>query len=728
MAAAYVPAAVFTAWTIQRDRAEALEEVGVRIQRVLNEASRDNDAAIAAGKRLVATWTEVPELVGGTREQCERAFARLLRFAPFVASPTRITRDGYVDCGGRSAASIGLFVGNNPLFRSVVQNDTIALGPYLAADSTRMALLPLNAPLRDAAGRPRGMLSIGVKLDWLDRIARNAELPPGTIATVADSTGRLLARIPQSSQVGAVVPGLSAFFEADRKSGSAREGITVRNTLGGGAWLVAHRQLQSASGTFVRVAIATPPEVAYAGANARARASVALLVGTAMVALLIAWFGAQLLVLRDVDAILTATRRLGAGDLSARTGIDELRGEIGLLAQSFDTMASQLEVRQERMRHAERLESLGRLAGGVAHDFNNMLTAIVSSADLALDELPDDHMARTDLVSIKSAATRSSSLTRQLLDFSRRSPLVTTPVPLDKLVEQSATLLARVVPATVSVHVETNSTRLVRADTGRIEQALVNLTVNARDAMASGGVITIGLEDVDVHPDDPDALHVASGPWVRLRVSDTGAGMTADVLARIFEPFFTTKPVGEGTGLGLAMVYGTVQHHNGHIHVDSRVGVGTVVTIWFPVAIAEAPDEPALAAVASIVRTGVRIIVAEDQPEVRQLVARVLSRAGYEVRAVDNGADAIAEAMAFGDSLGVLITDYDMPGCRGDAVARALRARHPELPLVLMSGFASEGWPTDLATSPNTIVVEKPFAARQLLESVSQLLSQVVHS
>ncbi len=728
VAAAYIPAAVYTVWTIQRDREEALAAVGARIQSVLHEASTDNDAAVAAGRRLVEAWTAIPELATGSRATCEETLVRLLRSAPFVASPTRISKDGIVDCGGRTAASIGVNVGANPLFLRVMREGAITLGPYLVADSTRPALLPVNVPLRDATGRATGVLSVGLKLDWLDRIARNADLPGGTIVTVADSTGRLIARLPYARTVGTERPKLDSIMEADRLRGTAQEGLTVRRASDGVIRLIAHRQLQSAEGTFVRLAIATPPEVAYAAPNARARTRVALLLLAAAVALIIAWYCADVLVLRDVKAILTATRRLGAGDLGARTGIARHDGEIEQLADSFDTMASRLEERQERVRHAERLESLGRLAGGVAHDFNNMLTAIVGSADMALEELPDDHVARSDLLTIKAAATRSNSLTRQLLDFSRRTPLLSAPVRLDQLVEQSAALLVRLVPATVSVHVHTQSERLVRADAGRIEQALINLAVNARDAMPNGGVLTISLDNVDVLRDDALSVHMHVGHWVRLRVSDTGSGIPSDVLSRVFEPFFTTKTVGDGTGLGLAMVYGTVQHHGGHIHIDSAVGKGTTVTIWIP----EAPGEPhgddeLTPALRASVR-GARVLIAEDQPEVQRLVTRLLTRAGVEVHVASDGLLAIEAGRAMGASLDALITDFDMPGCRGDEVARALRITNPELPLVLMSGYASDGWPDDLTGTDRSVLIEKPFSTDALLTALADVLTPPARS
>lgn len=721
VAAAYVPATILTAWTIQRDREEAFGEVRNRLSRLLAQADADNDAAIISGRRIVSTWAEVPAVASGTTQQCEAAFVRLARFAPAVSTPTRINAQGVIDCGGRRPSSKGIHVGDNPLFKQVMASDTVILGPYLAADSTRIALVPLNIALRDSEGRATGVLSVGIRLDWFDRLAKNSELPPSSLVTIADSTGLLIAHFPGSPSLGTVRPGLSERFAEDHARGALERGWMVRTTLDGVERLVSHERLQSTPGSVVRVAVAMPPEVAFAGPNSSARVRIAFLLGTAIIALIVASFGAYVLVLRDVDTIVDATHRLGSGDLSARTGLSDSTGEIGQLAASFDTMAAQLEERQERMRHAERLESLGTLAGGVAHDFNNMLTAIVGSADLALAELPADHPAHDDLITIKSSASRSSTLTRQLLDFSRREPLMTRPLRLDNLVQEAAALLVRVVPANVAVDVHTRSRRFARVDGGRIEQAILNLAVNARDAMPAGGTITIALDDDDVVAplrSSTTQSPVPPGEWIRLRVTDTGVGMPPDVLRRVFEPFFTTKPAGSGTGLGLSMVYGTVQNHGGHVHVDSALGVGTSVTMWLPSADEVLPDAEDASPELTLVTTAVRIVVAEDRPEVRTLIERVLTRAGYAVTLAANGQaalDLFTDQTRLPD---VLVTDYDMPGVRGDVLATTLRTRYPDLSMVLMSGFTSEGWPSGLVSSMNTAVVEKPFTPNALLQAV----------
>ncbi|BAH37249.1 putative two-component hybrid sensor and regulator [Gemmatimonas aurantiaca T-27] len=718
VAAAYLPAVGLTLWTISRDREEAFDAVRTHLTQMLSGAAHENDLQLGSGRRIIGTWAQVPEIISGTRAECEATLARLSRFAPSAVLPTRVNTRGEVDCGGPLPPGGTDLVGDGPIAQRILAVDSAVLGMHLPASIDREVVMPLSIALRDSTGRFVGVLSIGIRIGWLGRLASDAELPPGSQLSIVDSTGFVYATLPALPDlVGTRVPGLSAMIEQDRRTMDPRSGVTIRNNRKGIMRLVAYHQLASAEGSFVRLAMVMSPDVAFAAPTERARVRLAFLFVAGAVALVIAWFGAERLVLRDVNAILAATRRLGAGDLSARTGVASTTGEISQLADSFDTMASQLEVRQDRMRHAERMESLGRLAGGVAHDFNNLLTAIVGSADLALDELPIDHPARAELATIKSSASRSGSLTRQLLDFSRRAPLSNAPQRLDAIVQGAAALLVRVMPASVTLDVHTASHKLVRVDAGRIEQAIMNLAVNSRDAMPKGGRLVIELDDVETtSQESPD--HPPAGAWVRLTVSDTGHGMTPDVRRRIFEPFFTTKGVGQGTGLGLAMVYGTVQYHGGHVHVRTAPGDGTTITIWLPEA-SGASDDPSVPVPAvALSEVQAHVLVAEDQPEVRNLLERILTRAGFHVTAVENGQEAITASASPSRPIDVLITDYDMPHVRGDAVALAFRAMNPALPIVLISGFTRDGWPTALLASAATVVMDKPFSAQELLSAV----------
>jgi len=729
VAVAYLPAVILTIWTAQRESEQSLQAVRARLQQLLDIASTDNDNTILAGRRILGTWAEVPAVRTGERAACEEAFVRLSALVPQVASPTRFTALGIVDCGGRTPAAIGGNVSASPLFAKILSADTSVLGPYLAAERNREPLVPLNIAVQDRDGTVTSVLSIGIRLMWLARLqgaVAAAGLAEGAVISIGDSAGTLIGRLPYAESVGSKVPQVARVFSDSARPAAPSSGFTEARGVDGVLRLIAYRRLASAPGFPTVVAIGVLPAVAYAEPAARLRVRVFWLVVTALAALVIAWLGAEYFVLRDVTGILDATRKLGAGDLTARTGVTRQQGELAQLASAFDTMAAQLEVRQERLRHAEKMESLGRLAGGVAHDFNNLITAIVGSADLALDSLPADHEAREDLAIIKAAAGRSSSLTRQLLTFSQQSPVSGPTQRLESVVYDAVALLSRVVPASVELAVESHSARLVRVDSGRVEQALMNLAVNARDAMPSGGRLTIRLDDVDVAVPAETARSapgaVPSGRWVRLQVQDTGLGMPPDVLRRVFEPFFTTKAPGAGTGLGLAMVYGTVAHHGGVVQVESTVNVGTTVTIWLPEAQEDTVDHPvALAVSGRGGRSAGRILLAEDEPGVQAAMQRSLTRVGYEVLCASNGREAIALATEQIGAIDVLVTDFEMPHANGEAVVRAARALRADLPVVLTSGYARDGWPAALLALPHVMFLDKPFEAEELLQAVEQV-------
>ena len=429
---------------------------------------------------------------------------------------------------------------------------------------------------------------------------------------------------------------------------------------------------------------------------------------------------------RDLTAVLSATERLGRGDLSARTGISPQAGELGQMANAFDRMAEKLEERQDRLAQAQKMESVGQLAGGVAHDFNNLLTAIIGNAELAREQLPPEHPARGDLRLVLDAARRSGQLTRQLLAFAKRNTMDVHVLSLSDLLTDITSLLQRIIGEHIQLTVDCEpNLRHTRIDPTQFEQLILNLAVNARDAMLGGGKLSIIGRNVRVVDGDRDASNgVPPGNWVALSVTDTGAGMSADTARRAFEPFFTTKGVGEGTGLGLAVVYGTVQQHSGHVRIDSAPGIGTTVRILLPPSAGQA--QPVRAASLTPIHTtrgSETLLLVEDEPAVRAVSARLLRNNGYMVCEAVDGADAMRQMDGSKlDEVSLLVTDVVMPHMSGPELVRALRTRRPTLPVLLVSGYSESGIPQDLINTPGTIFVEKPFATDALLTAVRRLL------
>jgi PAS domain S-box-containing protein len=383
-----------------------------------------------------------------------------------------------------------------------------------------------------------------------------------------------------------------------------------------------------------------------------------------------------------------------------------------------------LRVSEERLRRAQKLEAIGRLVAGVAHNFNNLLTVTRGYAELLLARHADPDRDHKDLEEIRKAADRGATLARQLLTFGRRHDARVRHIDLNRVVADLRTMLLRVIREDIRLTLHPASQpAMVLLDPHDVEQMLLNLVINARDALPMGGEITIDL-DVGQHPlESADSSDVAVQEVVRLRVCDTGLGMTPEVRARLFEPFFTTKDVGQGTGLGLAFVDGLVRHHHGAIDVDSTPGHGTTFSIYLPVATVPPATESTRPPVAppAMVRSQATILLVEDESPVRALTGRVLEHVGYRVLSAATPADACALFDAHAPEVTVLVTDVVMPDMNGPALAQRLVAQRPDLRVLFMSGY-SDAIPEGTGTR-RMAFLQKPFVAAHLVTAVETLLN-----
>ena len=378
---------------------------------------------------------------------------------------------------------------------------------------------------------------------------------------------------------------------------------------------------------------------------------------------------------------------------------------------------------EEQFRQAQKMEAVGRLAGGVAHDFNNLLTAILGYGELALQELPPGSEVRADVEEMYKAGQSAAGLTRQLLAFSRRQVLQPEVIDLNAAVKRMETLLRRVIGEDVALVTSlTSAPALIRADSSQLEQIIVNLAVNARDAMPEGGQLTLETAVVALDA-EAAARHQAAGPgaYVQLLVSDSGVGIPEEVQRQLFEPFFTTKQGGKGTGLGLATVYGIVSQSGGAIGVESQIGRGTTFRILLP-AVSDAHDgvDERVGPPADIKGTET-ILLVEDQPEVRAVTRSILQRQGYTVLEADGGGQARAIS-ARAETIDLLLTDIVMPGASGRALARDLQASRPGLRILYMSGYTEDKILHHGVAEAGLPFVQKPFTPATLLAKVREVL------
>jgi signal transduction histidine kinase/ActR/RegA family two-component response regulator len=464
------------------------------------------------------------------------------------------------------------------------------------------------------------------------------------------------------------------------------------------AWLLLTRFISAATKPVLDLSALTQ-EVSHRGDYAlRARVE-----GHDELAMLARGFNRMLAAVEQRDRALEAQRRSLAEEVAART--------------------ADLAATMEQLGHAQRMEAVGRLAGGVAHDFNNILSVILTFAGSLSEELPEGEL-RSFAQEIERAGQRATALTRQLLAFSRKQVVRPEVLAVEEVVRSLVKMMARLIGEHIELAVRiAPGSGCVYMDPSQLEQVLVNLAVNARDAMPDGGQLAIDVGDVEVAPGGAhDHARVPPGSYVRIRISDTGTGMDAATLARIFEPFFTTKPKGKGTGLGLAMVYGAVKQSGGAVDVASEPGAGTTFTIHLPrVARPVREAKPSQGDEPEAKGHGERVLVVEDEPQLRDTIRRFLSAGGYEVVEASNGEEGLAAFDAERERIRLVLTDLVMPGTGGIALGRTIHAQS-DVPILYMSGYSE-----DVASGKERIAPElfmqKPFDRRTLLERVGATIA-----
>jgi nitrogen-specific signal transduction histidine kinase/CheY-like chemotaxis protein len=382
-----------------------------------------------------------------------------------------------------------------------------------------------------------------------------------------------------------------------------------------------------------------------------------------------------------------------------------------------------LRARDDQLRQAMKMEAIGRLAGGIAHDFSNVLTVITAACERLQDGIASDGQPRAEVSTILNNCNRAASLTRQLLAFSRKQTLSPQPISLGQLLGHAERLLRPLVGEHIDLQISIDPMlHAVEADPVQMEQVLLNLAINARDAMSTGGVLGLSVSNVVV-TEEFAASHppIVAGPYVLLEVRDTGCGMSPGTKARAFEPFFTTKGL-EGTGLGLSTVYGIVKQSGGYIWISSEPGQGTTFSIHMPPTTARPVTPESAPAVARRPVHGATILLTEDDPDVRYMLAMLLRSAGYTVLTAENPDQAIETAGSFDGRIDLLLTDVVMPRGTGRDLARRIAAVRPETRVLYISGYPEYGTNSGSVLEPGVPFLAKPFTRDVLIQKINEML------
>jgi len=397
-----------------------------------------------------------------------------------------------------------------------------------------------------------------------------------------------------------------------------------------------------------------------------------------------------------------------------------------------ETKAAEEALRQseERLRHSQRMEAVGRLAGGIAHSFNNLLAAMAFQCELLAERLEDGDARRTHVEEIQKAGERAASLAQQLLAFGRRQVLQPRVVSLNEVLRDMEPMLRRLVGENIRLETRLDpEAGSIHADLGQLEQVVLNLVVNARDAMPTGGTLTLATASVEIAPGAPeDGLNLPPGSYVRLAVDDTGTGMSPEILKQLFEPFFTTKERGKGTGLGLATVDGIVHQSGGHIEVESEPGKGTRFVVLLPRAgdAVEAEPRPARSVRQPKKRGSEVVLLVEDEDNIREPAVEILESRGYKVLAAQDASQALAVADNHRGPIHILVTDVVMPGRSGNWLAEQLSIRRPGIRVLYMSGYPEDSISHHGVLAPSEHFLQKPFPPGQFLEKVREVLEAEV--
>ena len=426
------------------------------------------------------------------------------------------------------------------------------------------------------------------------------------------------------------------------------------------------------------------------------------------------------------DALEASTRALADAANHLEAQVRERTAELEQALDRLKAETAERERAEASLRQSQKMEAVGQLTGGIAHDFNNMLTGIMGALDLIRRQVPEGQLKALDryIDTANASAGRAAALTQRLLAFSRRQSLDPQPIEINELIGSMSDLIERAIDEKIDFKVVlAPDLPAALVDPHQLENAILNLAINARDAMPNGGALTIETGVVDL-----DEAHVAAagpgasaGRFLLVAVSDTGVGIAPELIEKVFDPFFTTKPLGQGTGLGLSMVYGFVRQSGGQVRIHSQIGMGASVKLYLPTTEAR-PTAPAGAVPSVPHGDGERVLIVEDDPAVRMLVREVLEQLHYEAVEFADPLEAVPY-LASGERIDLMISDVGLPGMNGRELAETARAHRPELPILLITGYAENAAIRSGFLAANMSMVTKPFSLDELAAKVSEMIS-----
>ena len=696
---------------------------------LVTASARTLDETIAVTHSLLVSLAELLD-ANAPQERNDAQLKRIFRAAPLPYANLWIA-----DTAGHSVGAARLPPGGRPAFaisdrayfRRAMTSRKFTVGDMVASRvlSGHALVVTFALPVIDSITHAvKAVVGASIQVDSLEAVRTARSLPEGSVLTILDSTGTVVFRTLDAAHwVGRNFP----INSGELNDYAAQSGV--------GASL-------SSDGTYRLTGFHTTsraPWVLYIGIPLRYTLDVVrdqffrdLLIGT-LVALLVLAFGyaSTLRVVTPIESLTADARAIADGNTSRRSSVNS-NDEIGDLARAFNQMAdtvvrstAELKSSQEQLLHVQKMDALGSFAGGIAHDFNNYLASIVAHAELADLAIDDDDPARLDLREVLTSAARAADLTRQILVFSRKQMVEPHTLDLNAVVHGIERMLLRLIGESLQLDVRyANAPVLVHADHGQLEQVIVNLVANARDAMSDGGTVTIGIERIELTAGDVRMPAAAAGAYSQLSVTDEGTGIPHDVLDRVFDPFFSTKKRGRGTGMGLAIAYSIIEQSGGQLLVESTPGVGTQFTAILPASDGTPHDVLPRSTTRTLNPGHGRILLAEDDAAVRSSCERMLLRAGYTVVSAADGSSALHQLRAAPEPFDLLLSDVVMPGMSASELALRAQELQPGIAVLFMSGYADDDVVHLAVAASAATCITKPFTVQTLCDAVLTALAQ----
>lgn len=680
---------------------------------------------------LLRTVASMPDIAALKVESSRVVLSTLLETNPIYTNVILVDLDGDVVAAGRNhERAKKLNFGDRKQFRDAVASRGFSSGEFVVGKSSKKPIFPFGIAVLGKSGKPVGAIIIGVSLAHYGELFARGKYADNSFFGLCDHKGIRLFRYPVEGEIAIGQPIKDKVYAGAHDNGE--KGALVAVTSDGIERLVVYEPLRlegEESSPYIYMFMGFD----YGVLTEHAEASFHRLFVSSVVSLVlttaIAWFFGSRSIARRIEALSQATRNFGEGGTDVISNIDYSDGEIGDLAQSFDSMVKIIRQREEekgklqkQLNQSQKMDAIGQLAGGIAHDFNNMLGGILSAGELLAKYLPDDPKAERYHRIIVQSAGRAADLTRNLLTFSRSSNTAFVVVDVHTIISETITILKNTIDRRITVESDlTADQSSVMGDPSQLQSALLNLGINASQAMPDGGELsfTSRLLDVDDLTCRTSTFDLKPGSYLAVEARDSGCGIESQHWDKIFEPFFTTKEQGQGTGLGLAAVYGTVKQHRGSISVYSEPDVGTTFQILLPLF----ADGRTIAPVSQELIRGTGTILLVDDEEVMRITAdAILEELGYRVLTADNGEEAVAIYEERRDDIDLVVLDMIMPVMNGKDCFVRLQQLEPNVRVILSSGFTKEEDLDDMKKRGLKGFIRKPYLSGPLSRAVHDAL------